>query len=59
MRNTVTSTTFVLYNIGMVDLFARQYDKTILAFQEAVYVRVATLGIDHPDVQNCFDTDGD
>jgi tetratricopeptide (TPR) repeat protein len=39
-----------LHNIAMVNMYARRYKDALWYFQEAVSVRVAALGTDHPDV---------
>jgi tetratricopeptide (TPR) repeat protein len=39
-----------LHNIAMVNLYAKRYKDAQWYFQEAVSVRVAALGTDHPDV---------
>ena len=38
------------HNIGMVLLFAERYTEAMTFFQEAVTVRRAALGAEHPDV---------
>jgi hypothetical protein len=39
-----------LHNIALVSLYAGRYKDSLWYFQEAVSIRVAALGTDHPDV---------
>jgi tetratricopeptide (TPR) repeat protein len=39
-----------LHNIAMVNLYAKRYKDALWYFEEALSVRVAALGTDHPDV---------